>query len=150
ALPFGAMESCLDAAPATRTEYLALVERLPRTPAGELDGLLGRLRDLVSTLPVPEEVGAAVAASFGPGTRLAVRSSANGEDLEDLAGAGLYESVVNVAATAAPDAVRQVWASLWTHRATVSRAQAGIPHDRIRMAVLLQELVVPDLSFILH
>jgi phosphoglucan,water dikinase len=149
-LPFGAMERCLDAAPAARAEYLALVERLPHTPAGELDALLGRLRDLVRALPVPEEVGSAVAAFFGPGARLAIRSSANGEDLENLAGAGLYDSVVNVPAPAAADAIRQVWASLWTHRATVSRAQAGIPHDRIRMAVLLQELVAPDLSFILH
>src|SRR5262249_4096643 len=46
--------------------------------------------------------------------------------------------------------VASVWASLWTRRATLSRAQAGIPHDRIRMAVLVQELMVPDVSFIMH
>ena len=87
---------------------------------------------------------------FGPDVRLAVRSSANGEDLEQLAGAGLYESVVNVRAAEAPAAIAQVWASLWTRRATVSRMQAGIAHARIHMAVLLQELVKPDLSFIMH
>ncbi|HYT89619.1 MAG TPA: PEP/pyruvate-binding domain-containing protein, partial [Gemmataceae bacterium] len=109
-----------------------------------------RLRELVRTLPLPEEIGKAVTAFFGPDARLAVRSSANGEDLEHLAGAGLYDSVINVPTTAAPQAIAQVWASLWTRRVTISRTQAGIPHERIRMAVLLQELVTPDLSFILH
>jgi phosphoglucan,water dikinase len=150
ALPFGVMEWCLDASPAARREYLALCERLPRTSAADLDALLGRTRDLIRGLPVPDEVGAAVTAFFSPDTRLAVRSSSNAEDLENLAGAGLYESVVNVLPSAAPEAIRQVWASLWTRRAALSRMQAGIPHSRIRMAVLLQELVTPELSFILH
>jgi phosphoglucan,water dikinase len=150
ALPFGVMEWCLEQAPARQRDYLALRERLPATPGGELDALLERLRELVRTLPVPDEITQAVAAFFGPEARLAVRSSANGEDLEHLAGAGLYESVVNVPATAATEAIAAVWASLWTRRATVSRMQAGIPHAGMHMAVLLQELVPPDLSFILH
>jgi phosphoglucan,water dikinase len=150
ALPFGAMQRCLDAAPDVQREYLALQERVPNTPPRELDGLLGRLGELLRSLPVPDDIGRAAAAFFGPDARLAVRSSANGEDLENLAGAGLYESVVNVPASAGAAAIGEVWASLWTRRAALSRAQAGIPHARIRMAVLLQELVVPDLSFILH
>ncbi|MFO0926221.1 MAG: PEP/pyruvate-binding domain-containing protein [Gemmataceae bacterium] len=79
-----------------------------------------------------------------------MRSSANGEDLEQFAGAGLYDSVVNVALPELPRAIGRVWASLWTRRAALSRSRAGIPHDRVRMAVLVQELVTPDLSFILH
>jgi phosphoglucan,water dikinase len=144
------MERCLEAAPAVRREYLALAEQVAQTPADRLDALLECLRGLLRELPVPAEIADAVTAFFGPDARLAVRSSANGEDLEDLAGAGLYDSVVNVATAAAPAAIGRVWASLWTRRATLSRAQANIPHDRIRMAVLLQELVMPDLSFILH
>ena len=66
------------------------------------------------------------------------------------AGAGLYESVVNVSTDAASSAIAQVWASLWTRRATLSRVQANIPHARLHMAVLLQELVVPEYSFIMH
>jgi phosphoglucan,water dikinase len=150
AVPFGAMERCLDAAPAVRREYLALRERVQDAPREEREALLDQLRTLVRALPVPDEVGQAVTAFFGPGTRLAVRSSANGEDLEHLAGAGLYESVVNVPVAAAAAAITEVWASLWTRRAARSRAQAGIAHDRVHMAVLLQELVNPDLSFIMH
>jgi phosphoglucan,water dikinase len=116
----------------------------------QLDDVLRQLRSLVEALPVPEEIGKGVRAFFAPDTRLAVRSSANGEDLEHLAGAGLYDSAVNVPVADAPRAVAEVWASLWTRRATLSRTQAGIPHEQIHMAVLIQELVAPELSFILH
>ena len=32
----------------------------------------------------------------------------------------------------------------------MSRINTGIPHDRARMAVLIQEMIVPEFSFILH
>jgi phosphoglucan,water dikinase len=55
---------------------------------------------------------------------LAVRSSANVEDLAGMSAAGLYESVVGVKASD-PEAVRAaaaaVWASLYTRRAVLSR-----------------------------
>ena len=132
----------------------ARVSRLAAADASrlrrELDGLLQRLRELAATLPVPAKVAETVTAFFGPDTRLAVRSSANGEDLEKLASAGLYDSVINVRAAEASKAIAQVWSSLWTRRATLSRTRAGIPHSQIHMAVLLQEMVTPDLSFILR
>src|SRR5206468_12408851 len=78
------------------------------------------------------------------------RSSANCEDLEELAGAGLYESVVNLAPSDVASAIRAVWSSLWTRRAALSRQQANIPHDQAHMAVLIQEMLTPDYSFILH
>jgi phosphoglucan,water dikinase len=150
AIPFDVMERSLIQVPDIRREYLALQERLSGSSPEELEVSLRRLRELVHCLPVPEEVERSVMEFFGPNVRLAVRSSSNGEDLEDLSGAGLYESVVNVSATAVVGAIRQVWASLWTRRATLSRMQADIPHTQIRMAVLVQELVWPDLSFIMH
>jgi phosphoglucan,water dikinase len=149
AIPFGVMERVLAMAPERSQEYHRLRESLHDQPA-ERDAILDRLRDLVGKLPVPDEVAAALVNTFGADTRLAVRSSANGEDLENLAGAGLYDSVIGVTAKTVAAAVAQVWASLWTRRATVSREQAGIAHDRIYMAVLVQELVDPYVSFIMH
>jgi phosphoglucan,water dikinase len=43
-----------------------------------------------------------------------------------------------------------VWSSLWTRRAALSRKQAGIPHEQAHMAVLIQQLLTPDFSFVLH
>src|ERR1019366_4481017 len=88
-----------------------------------------------------------VAAQFGKLDRLMVRSSANCEDLEELAGAGLYDSIANVAVA---DVAAAVWASLWTRRAALSRRQAGIPHTQAHMAVLIQQMLTPDFSFVLH
>ncbi len=66
----------------------------------------------------------ATTSSGGGGTLLAVRSSANVEDLAGMAAAGLYESVVGVAAddaAAVAAALADVWASLFTRRAVLSR-----------------------------
>jgi phosphoglucan,water dikinase len=150
AIPFGVMEVCLEAVPTVLHEYRSLQERWSTAPVEERGRLCERLRQILRSLPVADEIGNSVATFFGPDARLAIRSSANGEDLESLAGAGLYESVVNVPSTDVAPAISEVWASLWTQRAAVSRAQAGLPHDQVRMAVLVQELVTPELSFIMH
>jgi phosphoglucan, water dikinase len=91
-----------------------------------------------------------VAAEFGPSARLMVRSSANCEDLEQYASAGLYVSVPNVAVADVASAVREVWASLWSRRAVASRKQAGIPEEQARMGVLIQPMLTPNYAFILH
>jgi phosphoglucan, water dikinase len=87
---------------------------------------------------------------FGHDTPLMVRSSANCEDLEGFAGAGLYESIANVSPSEVVPAVTKVWASLLTHRAVESRKQAGIPEEHARMAVIIQQMLKPDYSFIIH
>jgi phosphoglucan, water dikinase len=79
-----------------------------------------------------------------------VRSSANCEDLNEMAAAGLYDSIANVRPQGIADAVRRVWASLWTERAVRSRQQGGIPHEKAHMAVLIQEMVAAEYSFIMH
>lgn len=102
-----------------------------------------------------------------PPTHLIARSSANVEDLAGLSGAGLYDSVPNVpfcssgpssstataTTTTADDlgaAVAQVWASLHTRRAVLARRAAGVPQRAAAMAVLVQEQLAPDVSFVLH
>jgi len=142
------MEAALCAAPESLAEYRRLL--------GELNGLgdfttaTERLRTLIQRLNVPEQIASEVTKKFGPDIRLIVRSSANCEDLEEMAGAGLYESVANVAPSDLNSAIRTVWSSLWTRRAALSRQQANIPHELAHIAVLIQEMLAPDFSFILH
>lgn len=57
-----------------------------------------------------------------------VRSTANVEDLAGMSGAGLYDSIPNVAlgdSGAFEKALTGVWASLYTRRAVLSRRSAG-------------------------
>ena len=62
------------------------------------------------------------------GKTVIVRSSANVEDIAGMSGAGLYDSIPNIPAgdtKALGTAVAQVWASLFTRRAVLSRRAAG-------------------------
>ena len=102
---------------------------------------------------LPESVLAELMSAFPAGSRLIVRSSANVEDLAGMSGAGLYDSVFDVApgsAEALRGAVGIVWGSLFTRRAALARRAAGIPQAAARMAVLIQPLLTADASFVLH
>ena len=60
---------------------------------------------------------------------LAFRSSSTLEDLNNMAGAGLFDSILNVKAEAMESvkkAICAVWSSLFTQRAIISRKQMKI------------------------
>jgi phosphohistidine swiveling domain-containing protein len=84
---------------------------------------------------------------FDAAMPLAVRSSAVGEDSAGRSFAGLHESIIGVRGAAAlQDAVRLVWASLWSDAALLYRKELGLDPANSRMAVLVQELVNADRS----
>ena len=76
--------------------------------------------------------------------RLAVRSSAIGEDGALASYAGLHETELDRTPDEVPDAVRRCWASLWSAPALAYRARRGIPVDDAAMAVVVQQLVPAD------
>jgi len=68
-----------------------------------------------------------------------VRSSTNAEDLPGFNGAGLYDTVPNVVGKQAlGEALRKVWASVWTLRAVDERDAFGIDHRQVYGGVLVQ------------
>lgn len=74
-----------------------------------------------------------------PDTRMRFRSSTNAEDIGGFNGAGLYTSRSGeIADPESPvlDAVRKVWASVYTDRAYGERTYYGIDHRNIGMALL--------------
>ena len=46
--------------------------------------------------------------------------------------------------------IKQVWASKWNDRAFLNRTRMQIPHDRLFMAVLIQQVVPAEYAFVLH
>lgn len=108
-----------------------------------------RIRPLFEAAWLPEldaEVGARVA-TLGP---VAVRSSATAEDLPDASFAGQQETFLGVRGSeAARDAVRRCWASLWTARAISYRARQGYDHAEVALAVVVQQMVVPEVAGVL-
>jgi phosphoglucan, water dikinase len=149
-IPFGVMERALTASPELAKKYSELMEQLAENKANDIAPFVAKFSNLVRGIQMPRVIQDEVKRRFGTGRRLAVRSSSNTEDLEQFAGAGLHESVINILPDEVDDAIKRVWASLWTGRAIQSRRTAGICHADAHMAVLIQELVSSEFSFVLH
>lgn len=79
----------------------------------------------------------------------AVRSSAFGED-GDLSFAGLHDSFVQVPAAGILEAVKKVWASLYSPEALAYRRRMGLIGEEAAMAVLCQEVVASRASGVVH
>ncbi|CAM6112841.1 unnamed protein product [Calypogeia fissa] len=153
-IPFGAMDEALKAS-GRIAEYQSLLDQTEtaQVEGGELDKVCTELRELVSSLRPAKSVVDAIASNFDPSARLIVRSSANVEDLAGMSGAGLYDSIPNVNPSDPETfgkAVAEVWGSLYTRRAVLSRRVGGVSQKEAAMAILVQELLAPDLSFVLH
>ena len=88
--------------------------------------------------------------ALGDNVPVAVRSSANAEDLPDLSFAGQQETYLNVRGEhEVTAAVKACWASLWTARALDYRHQNGIDQNGVAMAVVVQAMVPSSVSGIL-
>lgn len=154
-IPFGAMEDTL-LKNGSLQQFKSLLEKVETTAleGGELDNICNELQSLVAAQRPSKQILDVLASDgFPTNSRLIVRSSANVEDLAGMSGAGLYESIPNVKLSEPENfgkAVAQVWASLYTRRAVLSRRVAGVPQKEASMAVLVQELLSPELSFVLH
>lgn len=109
-----------------------------------------RIRSLFLAHPISEQLSSTIAEGLellDPSMPLAIRSSAIGEDSAGHSFAGLHESIIGVRGKrAVDDAVRLVWASLWSDAALLYRRELGLDPARSRMAVVVQEMVDADSS----
>ena len=108
------------------------------------------IRRSVGEAPVPPSIASAVTAAYEefcravgcPNVAVAVRSSAEVEDLPEASCAGQHDTFLWIrGADAVLDAVRRCWASLWTDRAILYRAAHRLPERGLRMAVGVQRMV---------
>ncbi len=112
------------------------------------------IQALFGELPLTDAMASEIIEAYeaveGNNPPVAVRSSANAEDLPDMSFAGQQDTYLNVrGGEAIVAAVRDCWASLWTPRAMSYRHQMGIEHDAVAMAVVVQRMVPSDVSGIL-
>lgn len=114
----------------------------------------GNIRQLFAEFAMSADLVAEITEAYadlkGDDPAIAVRSSANAEDLPGLSFAGQQETYLNVSGAAAViAAVKNCWASLWTPQAISYRHQNGIDQDRVAMAVVAQIMVASEVSGIL-
>ncbi len=104
---------------------------------------LKALQDSILSKPLNEHFYQLVVAKLkekSPYTSFRFRSSTNAEDIEGFTGAGLYTSKTGslVDSTKKIDqAIKKVWASLWSLRAFEERMNAHINQENLAMGILV-------------
>ncbi len=135
-----------------------MVEQLASTPAtdtAQLQRCAEAVRDRIRDVAIPDDIAEAVTAAYGElasgvPVPVAVRSSATAEDLPFASFAGQQDTYLNIAGVEAVlDAVRRCWASLWTDRAVSYRASNGIDQRTVQLAVVVQQMVEPEVAGVL-
>ncbi len=132
------------------------LDRLTQLDPGDRDGIRTRaaeLRTTIEAIAMPEDLAVAITgavARLGEHVAYAVRSSATAEDLPTASFAGQQDTFLNVVGPAAIlEHVSRCWASLFTERAVTYRLRNGIDHRQVHMAVVMQQMVIPQASGIL-
>jgi len=143
AIPFGVMKKAVHGA--VFESALQQLQSKLGSNSPDIEAAALAVRAAVEKLSVPGNVLKEIAVKLPKAERVAVRSSANSEDLEKVSGAGLHDSVLGVALkdqTKLQNVVLQVWSSMFTLRAVQSRHAAGMPlYEGIAMGVLVQPMV---------
>ena len=107
--------------------------------------LAAAARKALETAPIDAAVAGDVLdayARLGERVSVAVRSSATAEDLAAQSFAGQQDTYLDIVGPdAVLDAVRRCWASLFTERAVVYRAQNGVDQKSVQLAVVVQRMV---------
>jgi len=88
--------------------------------------------------------------ALGENARVAVRSSATAEDLEDASFAGQQETYLNVrGADGAIEKIRDCYASLWGDRAVAYRKEHGYDSGDVAIAVVVQRMIESEKAGVL-
>jgi pyruvate,water dikinase len=110
-----------------------------------------RAKELILGTEIPDELREEILASYeelggDEEAFVAVRSSATAEDLPDASFAGQQETFLNVTGEDLVDRVKRCWASLFTKRAIYYRNEKGFEHDKVDIAVVVQQMVDAEKS----
>lgn len=134
--------------------------RLQAADARQLDqlhALSADIQALISRAPLPDRLETAIRAALadleataGPDLRLAVRSSALGEDLAGATFAGQYRSELNVPGEQIFQAYRDVVASKYGVTAMSYRLNRGLRDEDVAMCVGCMQMVPATASGVLY
>lgn len=153
-VPFGVMDLAIKLlSKQEQEEFNQLLTATESASLQDLEETCQRLQDITRKLQLPAAFLKKVRDAFSSPGPLICRSSANVEDLAGLSGAGLYDSIPNIRLDDDEDlrrGITGVWASLFTRRAVLSRRSAGVPQSSAVMGVLIQRMLAPQYSFVIH
>ncbi|MFE1291502.1 rifamycin-inactivating phosphotransferase [Streptomyces sp. NPDC058751] len=135
-------------------ERLDELSRLDPDDREAVRTLSARIRRIIEETAVPGDLATAVTGALArhgdERAAYAVRSSATAEDLPTASFAGQQDTYLNVVGSA--EILRHVsrcWASLFTERAVAYRRRNGVDDRTVRMAVVVQRMVLPHSAGVL-
>ena len=115
--------------------------------------LSAEIRLILEAVTMPDDIASAITAALaeiGDTLPYAVRSSVTAEDLPTASFAGQQDTYLNViGVNAVLDHVSLCWASLFTERAVTYRLRNCFDHRKVRMAVVVQQMVFPEAAGIM-
>lgn len=140
----------------TSREYHDLLHSLQQTVREsqvELQRIGKRLRSHLENLEIPPSIQDEILQAWqnsGCHHAYAVRSSATAEDLPGASFAGQQDTFLNVHGKAnLLHSIKRCWVSLFSERAIIYRSQNGFPHDQVKLAVIVQRMIFPEISGIM-
>ena len=129
------------------------IEALNEAKPDELDNQCAKLRKIVQQADIPDPLEEAIYSAHsalteqrGSAIVCAVRSSATAEDLGDASFAGQHATIYYVDKGRLLGMIKHCWASLWNSEAALYRSTQGIAHGSVYMAVVVQEMILSDVS----
>ncbi len=131
----------------------ALLDRLSSIRPDDGDAIAavsGEIRSRIEQSTIPAALVSSILDAIdevGEHSTWAVRSSATAEDLPTASFAGQHDTFLNVIGpNEIIDRIRRCWASLFTERAIAYRQRHDIDHRSVSIAVVLQQMVIPQAS----
>lgn len=136
-----------------RVEINAILKNINVNNSKDLEIAANNIRKKIVKSEIPKDVSDDIirfykklSGRFTPAL-VAVRSSATAEDLPGASFAGQQATYLNIKGEAnLLVAVRECWASLFTARAIFYREQNKIPHEKVKISVIVQKMVQSDVS----
>ena len=129
------------------------LESLKGDDLAQLRRVGAAVRGSLSALPLPDEVVTEVLGAWrklGDGYAYAVRSSATAEDLPNASFAGQQDTYLNVRGKDyLLRHIKDCFVSLFTDRAILYRVQNGFDHREVRLSVVVQRMVQPQVAGIM-
>ena len=135
-----------------RSSIISTISGIQPSELDELTRASDTARDFVLESGLPDSVVSAIKSAYqelGLGA-VSVRSSATDEDLSKASFAGQYDTFLNVLSVESLiERLIHVWASLYSPQALAYRIRNGIAHDDVRMAVVVQRQLNPEVAGVL-
>lgn len=122
------------------------------SPGDKLEDVFSKLRALLQKIDFPEGIRHAIenqVQSLGL-KEVAVRSSATLEDSAEYSWAGRFQSILPVGIDKFPEAIKEVWASLFSPQALAYTLNAKLNLLDAKMAVIIQEVLDPDIAGVMN